>query len=407
MISSENLFSKNKVKEQFSKDTQMKIVCIAASYVPSNTANSIQVLKATDALASLGNNVTLLVPGDKSADWVDLKAHYGLQQSFEIRWLPEHLSFRRYDFALKAVREAVRMKPDLIYTWMLQSAVLSLWRGLPVILELHDRVTGRLGPWLFEQFWRTDTKKRLLTNTTALKKILVKEYGLKDVAEDIFAAPNGVDLERYSDLLQPEAMRAELGLPQAFTAGYTGHFYAGRGMELMLNLAKTLPEINFLWVGGHPKDIDLWKERLAEAGVNNVTLTGFVDNAILPRYQAAADVLLMPYGASIAGSSGGDSAEVASPMKMFEYLATGRAIISSDLPVIREVLDETNAVFCPPDDLAVWKGVLTALMRDPSHRENLSHAARNTASNYTWRARAENALDGFTLQSAGSAGEAL
>ena len=171
----------------------------------------------------------------------------------------------------------------------------------------------------------------------------------------------------------------------------------------MLNLAK--PFRRSISCGcGHPKDIDLWKERLAEAGVNNVTLTGFVDNAILPLSgccrrppDAIRRINCRKQWRRSAGSK---------PMKMFEYLATGRAIISSDLPVIREVLDETNAVFCPPDDLAAWKEALTALIRDPSQRENLSHAARNTASNYTWRARAENALDGFILQSAGSAGEA-
>ncbi|MBG0787052.1 MAG: glycosyltransferase, partial [Anaerolineaceae bacterium] len=325
----------------------MRIVCIAASFVPSNAANSIQVMKAAHALAELGHEVTLLVPGQESAPWGALQDRYGLQVPFQVEWIPENLTFKRYDYAFRAVRRAKQLSPDLVYTWVLQAAVVALSRGLPTLLELHDRVTGRLGPWLFNRFWRSKTPQRVLTNTQALKDVLVETFGLSDMVDEILIGPNGVELARYQDLPSEEAARKELGLPEGFTAGYTGHFYAGRGMELMLTLAKTLPEVNFLWVGGQPADVTQWQQRLADEGVHNITLTGFVDNAILPRYQAAADVLLMPYGTQIAGSGGGNSAEIASPMKMFEYMAAGRAIIASDLPVIHEVLNEEMAVFCP------------------------------------------------------------
>ncbi len=65
----------------------------------------------------------------------------------------------------------------------------------------------------------------------------------------------------------------------------------------------------------------------------------------------------MPYEREIGISSGGGhSAQVSSPMKMFEYLAAGRAIVASDLPVFREVLNERNAVLCPPERPAAWEG---------------------------------------------------
>jgi glycosyltransferase involved in cell wall biosynthesis len=373
----------------------MKIVSIAASFIPSNTANSIQVIKASHALAQLGHDLTLLVPGETKTGWEQLQRHYGLETSFNISWISENLLFRRYDFAIKAMQQAVKMSPDLIYTWALQASVLSLWRGFPTILELHDRVTGKLGPWLFRRFWASKTRKRLLTNTNALRNLLIQDFSLDLENGDIIAAPNGVELERYRSLLAPEKAREECGLRQGFTAGYTGHFYAGRGMNLMYDLAKALPEINFLWVGGEQEDVLLWKERASKDGVQNLTLTGFVDNSVLPHYQAASDVLLMPYGTSIAGSGGGNSAEIASPMKMFEYMAAGRAIMSSDLPVIHEVLDERSAVFCPPQDFLAWKSALESLKEDPGKCQSLGAAARNLAKNYTWQARAEKALDSF------------
>ena len=83
-------------------------------------------------------------------------------------------------------------------------------------------------------------------------------------------------------------------------------------------------------------------------------MTGFVKHESIPLYQAAADILLMPYSRSIEASSGQDIAEVINPMKMFEYMAAGRAIVSADLPSIREVLNEGNAVFCEPGDIGNW-----------------------------------------------------
>ncbi|MEA3326241.1 MAG: glycosyltransferase family 4 protein [Chloroflexota bacterium] len=373
----------------------MKILCIAASFIPSNTANSMQVVKVTQALSSLGHDVTLLVPGRQETSWDALQTHYGLHNPISIHWIPENLIFRRYDFTLKALHYARQHEADLVYTWVLQAAVLSLGRGLPVVLELHDRVTGKLGPWLFRRFYSARNKKRLLTNTEALRRVLISDFSLQPSSIDIVAAPNGVDLERYQDLPSPEKARQELGLPEGFTAGYSGHFYHGRGIDLMMELARQMPGVQFLLVGGEPSDVTLWKKRLQLQNIENVTLTGFIDNARLPLYQAASEVLLMPYSTSIAGSGGGNSADVASPMKMFEYLAAGRAILSSDLPVVHEVLDESTAVFCPPDDPEAWKEALNDLQADPSKREKLGSAARTASKAYTWHKRAERALSDF------------
>lgn len=373
----------------------MKIVCITASFIPANTANSIQVIKVSQSLAALGHDVMLLAPGEEAADWDALKAHYGLRERFEIHWIHENLTFKRYDFAYKAVREAHKKAPDLVYTWVLQAGVLAQWRMLPVVLELHDRVTGRMGPWLFKRFWEGKAPKRILTNTAALRKALIAEFNLPQNADEIRVAPNGVDLERYQDLPESPEARESLNLKNVFTAGYTGHFYAGRGMDLMVKLAQALPGIQFLWVGGEPADVALWKKRAQEEGIENLTLTGFVDNARLPLYQAAADVLLMPYETQIAGSGGGDSADIASPMKMFEYLAAARPILSTDLPVIHEVLDDSTAVFCPPEDLSAWKSALEELQQDPARRKALGRAGREAARQHTWRARAEKTLEGL------------
>jgi glycosyltransferase involved in cell wall biosynthesis len=169
--------------------------------------------------------------------------------------------------------------------------------------------------------------------------------------------------------------------------------YTGRGVELFLNLAKSLPQAQFVWVGGRPEDINHWK---LHAESDNITFTGFIPNSDLPLYQAAADILLMPYGRSIMGSSGSaDSGAVASPMKMFEYMAAGRAIVSSDLPVIREVINEQNAVFCEPDEVPDWRLVIESLVDDDARRAELGNQVRLDVQGYTWTARAQRIMNGF------------
>jgi glycosyltransferase involved in cell wall biosynthesis len=107
------------------------------------------------------------------------------------------------------------------------------------------------------------------------------------------------------------------------------------------------------------------------------------------------DVLLMPYERVIEGSGGGNSADYCSPMKMFEYMAAGRAIISSDLTPLREVLDEEIAVLCPPEDPDAWSHALTALLSDPDRARLLGESARLRAQAYTWTGRQKRILEGL------------
>jgi glycosyltransferase involved in cell wall biosynthesis len=166
-------------------------------------------------------------------------------------------------------------------------------------------------------------------------------------------------------------------------------------VELFVEMAKFVPDAKFLWVGGRPKDVESWKTRTSEMGMTNIVFSGFIPNIELPLYQAAAEILLMPYGRKITGSSGGDSSEYCSPMKMFDYLAAGRAIVTSDLPVFHEVLNDRNAVFCPPEDTRAWIAAVRALLDDSARREALASQAKQDSLHYSWMDRARRALEGF------------
>jgi glycosyltransferase involved in cell wall biosynthesis len=370
----------------------MNIVAIAGSTIPSDTANSLQVVKTCQALVQIGHNVTLLVPaatGVKNTS-VDLQTHYGLQTNFPIEWLS---SSNRRTFTWDSVRRAGARKADLVYSWFPQSAVFGLLSNLPVVFEIHIQPTGFFGPWWHKAFASLRGRKRLASITRALVNILERDFHTHFHTDEVVIAPNGVDLERFASLPDPVTARRQIGLRAGSTVMCTGHLYAGRGADLFLSLARSLPQVQFVWVGGRPEDIKTWKQK---AESENVTFTGFIPNSDLPLYQAAADILLMPYSRSILGSSGSaDSAAVASPMKMFEYMAAGRAIVSADLPVIREVLNEKNAVFCEPDHIRDWKLEIEALLENEARRIELGNQARQDVQGYTWVARAQRIMNNF------------
>jgi glycosyltransferase involved in cell wall biosynthesis len=393
----------------------MKIAVIAPSHIPARRANTLQVMKMSQALASLGHDVRLAAPGPEPAEvkastperfWEDLARHYGLQRSFSIEWLASNPRLRRYDFSLRAVGWARSWQAELVYTRLPQAATISSLLGMRTNFEIHDLPQGAIAPILLRGFMLGKGAQRLVVITQALAADLGDRFGASIATPFVIVAPDGVDLERYADLPSPAQARRQLMQeqripsnrslsPGQFVAGYSGHLYLGRGTALLLELAKRHPEITFLIAGGEPQDVANLQESARNLMLENVILTGFVPNAELPRYQAACDVLLMPYQQRVAASSGGDISRYLSPMKLFEYMACERAIISSNLPVLQEVLNTENAILLPGDDIDAWSRALEELQASPETRQRLAHKARQDASRYTWENRAARILEGI------------
>ena len=104
-----------------------------------------------------------------------------------------------------------------------------------------------------------------------------------------------------------------------------------------------------------------------------------------------ASVLALPNPASAI------STRFTSPLKLFEYLAAGRAIVASDLPSIREILhNEADALLVPPGDASALAGAIRRLLDDPALAARLARAAFEAAPQYSWDRRAEKLETLFT-----------
>jgi glycosyltransferase involved in cell wall biosynthesis len=200
------------------------------------------------------------------------------------------------------------------------------------------------------------------------------------------------DLADSHDVDRADLRGADLGKEggsraKAFTVGYAGHLYTWKGVDILLHAIAQVPDVRGLIVGGHEAEPDLARLRtLAERLTigDRIRFTGLVPPATVPAMLARADVLALPNPASAL------STQATSPLKLFEYMAAGRAIIASDLPAIREVLthDVTAWLVEPGSPDAIAAG-LRRLAGDPPLRERLARAARAGVAEYSWDRRAE------------------
>lgn len=376
-----------------------QVLYVSFSAIPSLTANSIHVMKMCQAMTQEAIPVELWAPSfvERSAAVSDeLWSHYGVQERFPIVWTPAHNVLQRRTYAIRAACRAKTLRVALVYTRDLYTAAVASLLGTATVFEVHDVLASPLAGLYFRLLLRGRGFRRLVVITHALHNKLVEQFSRSMIAKDVVVAPDGVDIERFEDLPTPPQARHQLGLEsERFTVGYTGHLYAGRGIELVLQLASLRPDMYFLVVGGTPEDVERWRSVIERADLNNIQLVGFIENSRLPLYQAACEVLLMPYQRRVAASSGGNIADVLSPMKMFEYMATGRLIVSSDLPVLREVLNEDNAVLCDPNNVETWETALNRAKDEPKWRMSLGQKAPEDVVKFSWRNRVRRVLSGL------------
>jgi glycosyltransferase involved in cell wall biosynthesis len=142
-----------------------------------------------------------------------------------------------------------------------------------------------------------------------------------------------------------------------------------------------------LLVGGRQDDVERMRRTVKENDWRNIEVVGHVSPSEVPFYQVAADILVLPNSAQAEISR-----SYTSPLKLFEYMAAERPIIASDLPSLREVLNEDNALLVTPDDANALAAALRQLLADPALGQRLAHHARRDVEAYSWRARAEQIL---------------
>lgn len=375
----------------------MKIGYVHSVPFPSVDANVLQVVQMCRAFAQCGHDVTLFIPRAKkfSTDEEALNAAreiYAGDLPFRIEFVSSFRFFGRFAVlgtvrgTLKALR---RNKPDVIYTRNPWTVVFLPRAGVPYVFEAHeDRIHMRsrlLDRYLRSVIVRHSRKPScvmVVTISDALRKIW-EEFGVP--AEKLATAHDGVEIAMFDPQQSKSEARKRLNISgERALVVYTGALKSDRGVDLMLEAARQLPEIELCLVGGKDEEISFWKNEAQRMGVANVRFAGQVPHKEIPLWLAAADILLMMWTWRVPTIRG------CSPMKMFEYMAAGRLIVGPAFPTIKEVLENgKNAILFEPDHAAA---LISALREGLAKRNDtaMPKAAREKVEReYTWQVRAE------------------
>jgi glycosyltransferase involved in cell wall biosynthesis len=375
------------------------LIQISAGDIPSQAAHTMQITKMAEAFAQQVDSFELITAGDLwswlTRTQLDLKQWYGLQREFALVRLPTQLK-QQYPlpphayggafFYVLAAFYAWLKSPTLVYTRTPAVAIALLKLQVPVMWELHEPAKD----YIFNQ--RTLNHKNLVGFVTISAQFgqIAIDKGLPP--EKLLIEPSAVDLAKFSPAQTKAQARAQIGWQRDRPIiTYSGHLHDHKGIPTILALAQLMPDCDFMLVGGWPNDVDRVRQASQSQGLSNVHLIGHVNQAQLPNYLYAADVLILPTSASW------ELAQFTSPLKLFDYMAAQRPIVASNLPNISAIAqDRVNALLATPDQANSFKGAIEQLITNPNLSKNLSQTlsqqAWQTVQAYTWDQRASRIL---------------
>lgn len=384
----------------------MRIDYISPSTLPSRSANSVHVVRMCEALCDLGHELRLFAKRSMPEDATlreEVERHYGARLSrCTIRscFTPTGRG-AVVVIAMQAVAsflgDLLRARPpDVVISRNLYAAAV-LWGLMPsrLVFETHQIEFGfrkHLQRWIMAA-----PRVRTVVISEALRTLLEQHHAMSFPRMIVLpdGAPAGI--ERPSDAAlagQRLALLGDEGARYTFRVGYFGHLYHGRGLEIIEGLAARHPAFAFFVYGGNDSDVAALRNRPLPA---NLLVKGFVRPAEVMGLMQVMDVLLMPYQRQVLIDQDPrkDTSRWMSPLKMFEYMATGVPIIGSRLPALREVLsDERNCLLAEPEDVEEWSGCLTRLQHEPELGRRLGTRARDDyLEQYNWLVRSRRLLE--------------
>jgi glycosyltransferase involved in cell wall biosynthesis len=400
-----------------------RLIYIANIRLPTEKAHGLQIVQNCEAFAAAGADVSLWAarrfntPAMRAIP--DVYAHYGVARNFAVRRLPTldllPLVPGRTDaparaifytqlltFALSALIALLFTRADVIYSrdpLVLLAASLVKPKAA-LAYEAHQLSVGQLGTWLQR------TVVRRAGTVVAVTQRLRDDLLAHDPTHPgkFLVAHDGVRAARFADLPTQAAARQRLGWDEgAFIVGYVGRLHTmtqDKGVGTVIEALARVKGASLALVGGPDEMAAAYREQWRALGLpdERFLYAGQVAPGDVPPCMVAFDVCVMPLPFTP------HFAYHASPLKLFEYMASGSAVVTTDLPAWADVVQhEHNALLVPPSDVGALSGAFARLRDDPALRARLGETAGADAlTHHTWGARAERIL-AFVTKSARSA----
>ena len=309
-----------------------------------------------EAIADVGYDVILLYPVKKQMmekNVNNIYKFYNVKNNFKFLKLPWYkIKLKTFIYAFQCFLQIRKLKPDIIYSRFIIGSILPLFFQFKLIFELHAPIweSSLNNKILFNIILKSNYLDRLVFISHSLKNYFLNKfshnYKMLKVAHD--GAAVNFEKEKNSEIKWP-------GRSDCLQVGYIGNLYKGKGMEIISLLVDKLPDYDFHIIGGQVEDIEKWKAVLKN---ENIYFHGFKLQVQIPYYLELLDVCLLPNQVKVfthgsnANKKAVDIGQFTSPLKLFEYMSAEKVIVASDIEVIREVLNDKNAILVDPSSIA-------------------------------------------------------
>jgi len=376
----------------------MKIAYIANIRIPTEKAHGYQIAKMCSEFARYGVEITLYVPSRKNVINQDLFDYYGIERNFSIRVIPctdfvrfSHIIGRlafllQTKVFLRTMRSLSITKDTVIYTR--DSVIASRYTtdGYRVFYDAHNFPEHRTKSFV--------TSLKNVSGVVCNSEGTAREFSSHGFSS-ILVAHNAVDLSDFDISDDVATMRTKLGLPLDMKlVTYVGHLYAWKGVDTLIDaadLSRGHVDMIFIIIGGTPQDIDKYSRIIKEKKLINVKLIGHKPKRDIPTYLKSSDVLVIP---NVPISR--ESSEYTSPIKLFEYMASGVPIVVSDLPSMRAIVSEHEALFVPAGNAVALAQTIQNAIQTRGESEQMAKRALSLVEKFSWSTRASSILSFMT-----------
>lgn len=367
----------------------MKLLYLANARIPTEKAHGLQIMKTCEALAREGVKVTLVVAGRHNAIQIDPFEYYAVPRAFTIRTLPSFDVVRygkigfwiqRLSYILSAVTYASVARADVLYSRDIFLCAILGAAGFQVVYEDHEPL------------------KNLSIYSLLLRriphKVLVAVH-LRSLYESLniplnstVVVPNGVDLEEFERVpADRRVWRQEYGISEEQKIIlYTGHLYPWKGTSVLFESAQYLPDnVTIVCVGGSEEDRKSAENYVRGHALPRIYFIDFVPHKRVVQLLKSADVLVLPNTATETRSR-----SYTTPLKLFEYMASGVPIVASRIPSFEPYLTERDDAFmCDPDNpQELSRAIMAAVTNLPEGKRRAAQAF-SRVQKYSWQARAK------------------
>lgn len=388
----------------------MRIAYCTNVRLPSERAHGHQIAKVVKALTDEGHEVEIFVPYRKNVIQSSFDSYYGLTSPVQVHhlgsldaiaawWAPGVLGLKLMTYlfmkSLHKILQTRQKQFDLFYTRTPEILSSLTELGVPVVVELHK--IPRTGQNAFRRQLR---KCRLIVALTGSMRTELIHMGISDVP--VIVEGDAVDLHDFESLPDPtdtrESLKIPAGVPLIVYTGQLKSMGLSKGIPELLGALEILQErgLDFRAViaGGPEPERIAFEKQLSPELRPSVSFTGHLPHLKIPTLMTAADVLVYPAPASDHPYYQRDT----SPLKIFEYMASGRPIVAADLPPIHDIADSTMLTFVPPGDSEALADAIRSVLDDTDDAQKKARLARLHVEQSTWEKRMKRILDAARLK---------